>query len=431
MFYLKELILQLFFAHMPFVMFHVFYRDQPRNYTQKFIAVTSMICLFTSMTFGTSVAEGYFYDTRYIIMFFGLIFGGLQTGLLLLTEFILYRLYLGGPGTLTAMTTMLVTFPASYVLSRIYIRAGRKQMVVFGAGLFFAIVPILLVYLENPALVSSHQWLFYLVAIPLQNVLGCCLLISLFRKAAADKELFINYAQYDRVRAVSHMAASLVHEVRNPLTAVKGFLTLIREGATDRGRTERYIEICMSEIARTEYILSEYLAISKPIGDKLVPTDLGDLLSVTKDVMSPYANMHNVLLEIEHPQEQVWILANPDKMKQVLVNFIKNAVEACAEVPHGQGKVSLDLQMAARKVMLTIRDNGVGMSEEQAKRLGSIYFSTKATGTGLGMTFSYQLILSLGGSVSVKSAPGVGTEFKISLPIYARRDENVKEELEA
>lgn len=430
MFYLKELILQLFFAHMPFVMFHVFYRDQPRNYTAKFITVTSMICLFLSMTFGTSVVDGYFYDTRYIIMFFGLIFGGLQTGLVLLAEFILYRLYLGGSGALLALFTMLITFPVSYLLSRLYVRVERKRMITSGAGLFFAVIPIVLLYLENPATVSHHL-LFHLVAVPLQNVLGCCLLISLFRKAVADKELFINYAQNERVRAVSHMAASLVHEVRNPLTAVKGFLTLIREGATDRGRTERYIEICMSEIARTEYILSEYLAISKPIGDKLLPTNLGDLLSVTKDVMSPYANMHNVLLEIEHPEEQVWILANPDKMKQVLVNFIKNAVEACAEVPQGQGKVSLELQMAARKVTLNIRDNGVGMSEEQAKRLGSIYFSTKASGTGLGMTFSYQLILSLGGSISVKSAPGAGTEFKISLPIYARKDDHIKEELEA
>lgn len=429
MFYLKELILQLFFAHMPFVMFHVFYRDQPRNYTPKFITVTSMVCLFLSMTFGMSVVDGYFYDTRYIIMFFGLIFGGLQTGLVLLAEFILYRLYLGGSGALLALLTMLITFPVSYLLSRWYLRVERRRVITSSAGLFFAVIPIVLLYLENPASVTHHL-LFHLVAVPLQNVLGCCLLISLFRKAVADKELFINYAQNERVRAVSHMAASLVHEVRNPLTAVKGFLTLIREGATDRGRTERYIEICMSEIARTEYILSEYLAISKPIGDKLLPTDLGDLLSVTKDVMSPYANMHNVLLEIEHPEEQVWILANPDKMKQVLVNFIKNAVEACAEVPQGQGKVSLDLQMAARKVTLNIRDNGVGMSEEQAKRLGSIYFSTKASGTGLGMTFSYQLILSLGGSVSVKSAPGAGTEFKISLPIYARKDENIKEELE-
>lgn len=421
MIYLKEIIFQLFFAYMPFVMFNVFYRDRPRNYTRKFITFISMICLFLSMAFGASAASGYFYDIRHIIMFFGLIFGGLRTGLILLAEFVLYRLYIGGDGTLLAMITVMATFPVSYLLSRIYRYSIRKPLVILLAGIVFSVVPIIAVYLENPQSVIDHLT-FHLVVIPLQNAAGCWLLIFLFKKAVADKDLFISYAQNERVQAISHVAASLVHEVRNPLTAVKGFLTLIREGAADRGRTERYIEICMSEIARTEYILSEYLSISKPIADRQVPTDLQELLNITKDIMSPYANMHNVLLEIDDPVEPVWILANPDKIKQVLVNFIKNAVEACAEVPHGQGQVSLKLQMAARKVTLTIRDNGIGMSAEQAKRLGSVYFSTKSSGTGLGMTFSYQAILALGGAVAVHSEPGAGTEFTISLPICAKRD---------
>ncbi|WP_068787200.1 sensor histidine kinase [Paenibacillus phocaensis] len=419
---LKDIILQLFFAHMPFVMFSVYYRDQSRNYTQKFIVFTSMLCLFLSMTFGTSVVDGYFYDIRYTIMFFGMIFGGLQTAFALLAEFLLYRLYIGGDGTFSAMMIMLVTFPGSYLLYRIYRKSERKSLLLLLAGVFFSVTPLLIVYLENPESVIRNLS-FHLVVIPMQNLVGCWLLITLFRKAVTDKELFISYGQNERVRAISHVAASLVHEVRNPLTAVKGFLTLIRDGAADRGRIERYIEICMSEIARTEYILSEYLAISKPIGDKQEPTDLEELLRITKDVMSPYANMHNVLLEISHPPEPVWILANPDKMKQVLVNFIKNAVEACAEVPHVRGKVTLRLQMAARKVTLTIQDNGVGMTEEQAKRLGSIYFSTKSSGTGLGMTFSYQAILSFGGTVNVQSEPGAGTRFTISLPIYTRNEE--------
>ncbi|MGG6310926.1 ATP-binding protein [Paenibacillus macerans] len=430
MFFLKEVILQLFFALMPFVMFNVIYRDQPWNYTQKFIMMTSMICLFLSMTFGASVVTGYFYDIRYIIMFFGLIFGGLQTGLVLLVEFFLFRLYIGGEGTFIAMVIVTITFPVSYLLYRIYERTERKPLVLLLASLFFSVTPILLVYLENPASVINNL-VFHVFVVPVQNAVGCWLLITLFKKAVTDKDLFIGYAQNERVRAISHVAASLVHEVRNPLTAVKGFLTLIREGGADRGRTERYIEICMSEIARTEYILSEYLAISKPIGDKQVPTDLEELLRITKDVMSPYANMHNVLLEIEHPAEPVWILANPDKMKQVLVNFIKNAVEACAEAPQGQGRVSLRLQMTARKVTLAIQDNGIGMSEEQAKRLGSIYFSTKSSGTGLGMTFSYQAIMAIGGTVTVQSEPGVGTEFTISLPIYAKKDQEAKERDEA
>lgn len=421
--YLKEIILQLFFAHMPLVMFNLFYRDRTQNYTPKFIITTSMICLFLSMTFGVSVVPGYTYDIRYIILFFGLIFGGIKTGLILLAEFLLYRLYLGGDGTFVAMLITLITFPVSLVLYRIYQRTSRKLPVIIAAGLFFSAIPIGMVYLYNPESVLDHLF-FHIFVIPVQNSIGCWLLITLFKKAVTDKELYINYAQHERVRAISHVAASLVHEVRNPLTAVKGFLTLIREGVADREKTNRYIDICMSEIGRTEYILSEYLAISKPITEKQIPTNLQELLQITRDVMNPFANMHNVELEIEYPadEEPLWIMANPDKMKQVLVNFIKNAVEACSDAPQRQGRVILKLQPAARKATLSIKDNGIGMTEEQTRRLGSVYFSTKSGGTGLGLTFSYQAILSLGGTVAVSSEPGQGTEFTISLPLYAMRD---------
>jgi len=423
--FLKDIILQMFFAHMPFVMYNIFYRDQSRNYSKSFITLSSAICLFLSMTFGASVVHGYFYDIRYTIIFFGMIFGGLQTGFILLAEFLLYRLYIGGDGVFIAIVIMLMTFPGSYLLYRIYNQSEKRSLILLLAGVFFSITPLVAVYLKNPVSIIDNLT-FHMVVIPMQNLVGCWMLITLFRKAVIEKDLFISYAQNERVRAISHVAASLVHEVRNPLTAVKGFLTLIRDGVSDRGRIERYIEICMSEIARTEYILSEYLAISKPIGNKQEPTNLEELLRITKDVMSPYANMHNVLLEIVNPPEPVWILANPDKMKQVLVNFIKNAVEACAELPNTRGIVTLRLQVEARKVVLTIQDNGIGMTEEQAKRLGSIYFSTKSNGTGLGMTFSYQAILSFGGTVSVQSAPGAGTKFTISLPIY-NRGEKAKE----
>lgn len=131
--------------------------------------------------------------------------------------------------------------------------------------------------------------------------------------------------------------------------------------------------------------------------------------------MTPYANMNNVHLEVHKPEEPIWILANPDEIKQTLLNFIKNAVEACSEVPNG--KVSLRLKVDAKNVFLAIKDNGIGMNEEQINRLGSIYFSTKSSGTGLGLTFSYQVIRTLGGNISVQSEPRAGTLFTIILPL--------------
>jgi two-component system sporulation sensor kinase B len=411
---LNEILLQLFFALMPFVMFNVYYRDKTQNYNQKFINITSSLCLFLSMSCGASVINGIFFDIRYIIMFFGLVFGGLQTGFILLAEFVLYRFYLGGEGEWIAMIIMMLTFPVSILLHKIYQNSHRKTLIIFTAGIVFSLIPLIIIYQYNPNYVLENL-VFHILAIPVQNSVGIWLLITFFKKSVSDKDLFISYAQNEKVKAISHVAASLVHEVRNPLTTVKGFLTLIRESSLARDKVEHYIDICVDEIKRTEYILSEYLSISKPLTERQEPTDFIHQLQVIMDVMKPYANMNNVLLEIDKLVDPIWILANPEKIKQILVNFIKNAVEACSEVPNG--KVSVRLKVVAKKVLLTIKDNGIGMNEEQINRLGSIYFSTKTSGTGLGLTFSYQVIHAVGGTVSVRSEPRAGTTFTITLPL--------------
>lgn len=411
----KEIILQLFFALIPFLAFNVYYRDKPRNFSTRFVIVTSMICLFFSMTFGASAVSGYFYDIRYIILFFGLLFGGLKAGLLLLPEFVLYRLYLGGDGTWIAMLILLVTFPISLLLYKWYRSIDKKWMVTLSAGAVFSIVPIVFVYWYNPESIENHIW-FHVLVIPVQNFVGSWLLIWLFQKAAADKDMFIRYVQNEKVEVISQVAASLVHEVRNPLTAVKGFLTLIRESRLDQEKVNRYIGICISEMERTEYILSEYLAISKPLTDLQEATDLAHQLRITVEVMRPYANMNNVALELEAPREPVPILANPEKIKQILVNLIKNAIEACYAV--SDGKVTLDLRTEGSKAILTIEDNGIGMTEDQVERLGSVFFSTKSRGTGLGLNFSYQAVQGMGGTITLKSVHRAGTCFTITLPLY-------------
>lgn len=412
---IKEVILQLFFTLMPFLIFNVYYRDKAQNYSRKFIIITSMTCLFISMTFGASTDNGFFYDIRYVIQFFGLLFGGLQAGFILLAEFLLYRLYLGGKGIEAALMAVLITFPFSLVLYRWYRTARRKTFVILLAGTMFSVTPLLVLYFEFQESFLRNP-MFYLIFIPIQNLVGCWLLISLFQKAVKDKELFIKYVEQEKVEMIGQVAASLVHEVRNPLTAVKGFLKLIRESSLEREKVNRYIDICVSEMERTEFILSEYLSISKPLTDHKEPTDLSNLLQITTEVMRPYANMNNVGLEANISLLPVWILANPEKIKQILMNMIKNAIEACYESMNG--KVFLELLPADGKAILTIEDNGIGMTKDQIDKLGGVFFSTKSRGTGLGLNFSYQAIQAMGGSVSLNSVHREGTRFTITLPVY-------------
>ncbi|NMO95168.1 sensor histidine kinase [Paenibacillus lemnae] len=410
----KDILLQLLFALMPFVMYNVYYRNLEVNYSRQFIMITCSISLGMSMTFPSSMVEGLFFDVRYVIMYFGLMFGGLLTGLILLIEFSIYRLYLGGTGAADALLTMAITFPLSILLCSLYHKVKQKQLVTVMAGISFSALPLTFLYIHEPDYVFRYLS-FNILAIPVQNFIGIWLLVTLFTKSVTDKELYLKFIQNDKVEAINQVAASLAHEVRNPLTTVLGFLKLIRANAQSREKIERFIDISIEEIHRTEQILSDYLSMNKPLGVGRQQIDLISHLKTVVEVMTPYATMHNVSLQADFPAAVVMVSGNSTEMKQLIMNFLKNAIEACIEVSNAQ--VSISLKILPGQVQFEVRDNGVGMNTEQLSRLGSIYYSTKSTGTGLGLTFSYQAIRSMQGTVKAQSEPGSGTVFTISLPL--------------
>lgn len=170
----------------------------------------------------------------------------------------------------------------------------------------------------------------------------------------------------------------------------------------------------MEEIRRTEQILSEYLSISKPHLPFQQRIELTAQINSVVELMTSYANMSNVTLSTDSPPSHLYITGSPAELKQLLVNFIKNAIEACRDVDNGM--VNITVYEDAEQVAVEIKDNGVGMTPEQLSRLGSIYYSTKMSGTGIGLTFSYQAIRAMNGSVSVRSSPRSGTVFLITLP---------------
>ncbi|OOC59452.1 sensor histidine kinase [Paenibacillus ihbetae] len=411
---IKDTLLQLLFALMPSVVYSIYYRNLTVNYSRSFIIVICSLCLILSMTFASSVQAGLIFDIRYVIMFFGILFGGLTTGWILLVEFLIYRLYIGGSGVIDAIIILVITFPLSVMLASVYQRTRHRLWIVFTAGISFSVIPLTVLYITKPDYIMN-QLLFNILAIPVQNSLGIWLLITLFNKSVTDKELSLRYVQNEKAEAVNHVAASLAHEVRNPLTTVLGFLQLMKSGTFSPEKTNRFLEISMEEIRRTEQILSDYLSISKPAASIRQRLELISQMQAVVEVMTSYANMNNVALRIRCPQTPIFISGSTAELKQLLVNFIKNAIEASKDVT--KGTVEISIREEPPHVVIQIEDNGIGMTEEQLNRLGSIYYSTKMNGTGLGLTFSYQAIRAMNGSVSVSSEPLSGTTFVIRLPI--------------
>lgn len=222
--------------------------------------------------------------------------------------------------------------------------------------------------------------------------------------------------QAEKLAVVGELAAGVAHEIRNPLTSIKGFVQLIdlKKGSDV---PPLYIETILDELDRIEQIVGEMVVLAKPALEEKSQVDLSALLHDTVNLMSPQASMRNVVLRVELEPELPPIQAVRNQLKQVMINLIKNSIEAIRD----EGIVMVTATYQSENVLITVADNGKGISPEDLKKLGTPFFSTKDTGTGLGLMISYRIIQNHAGEISVESKLGVGTKFEIKLPVNSRK----------
>jgi two-component system sporulation sensor kinase B len=216
----------------------------------------------------------------------------------------------------------------------------------------------------------------------------------------------------EKVEVVSHLAASISHEVRNPLTTTRGFLQLLGESKAIPEVEKGYLTVAMQELDQAEAIIRNYLTFAKPAPEEIESLNIKMEMERALNIIVPLANMNT--LEISSQIEGCDIKGNSGLFQQVLVNLMKNGIEA---MPDG-GTLSIlgIVEKSLAKVIIT--DNGVGMNELQKTRLGEPYFSTKEMkGTGLGMMVVFRIVESMSGTVSVKSEIGKGTQITLAFPL--------------
>ncbi|GLG01263.1 hypothetical protein Alches_13020 [Alicyclobacillus hesperidum subsp. aegles] len=215
----------------------------------------------------------------------------------------------------------------------------------------------------------------------------------------------------EMLSAVGELAAGIAHEIRNPLTALKGFTKLIRTGS----HSESYLEIMHQELERIESIINELLVLSKPQALHFKPANLVDVIRDVVMLLETQALLNQVEIVFETATEELTIECVENQLKQVFINLVKNAIEA---MPNG-GVVSVNLALTADEdVLLTVQDQGVGIPEEKLARLGEPFYTTKDKGTGLGLMVSFKIVEQHGGTIRYRSAPGQGTTAEIRLPLH-------------
>ncbi|WDF50036.1 HAMP domain-containing sensor histidine kinase [Paenibacillus sp. KACC 21273] len=223
-------------------------------------------------------------------------------------------------------------------------------------------------------------------------------------------ELFNNELQRsEKMDIISELAASVAHEVRNPLQVTRGFLQLLQMNTDDKGR--EHLKIALEELDRASAIITDFLTFAKPEFDKVNTLNLAQEFQHIEGIMRPLATLAGGTITMNIP-ENIDIRGNSSKFKQALINIVKNSIEALPE----EGKIHIWAEQNDKEIEIHIQDNGSGMTEEELKRLGEPYFSNKTKGTGPGLMVTFRIIEALGGVLEFKSKKNVGTEAVIHLP---------------
>ncbi|MCP8968990.1 PAS domain S-box protein [Ectobacillus ponti] len=216
----------------------------------------------------------------------------------------------------------------------------------------------------------------------------------------------------EKLSVAGQLAAGIAHEIRNPITAIKGFIQLIRSGLGER---EEYFDIMVSEIERIEQILSELLLLAKPQAAKFERKDIKVLLAQVITLLDTQAILNNVEIVTQFQPGFTYISCDENQLKQVFINYIKNAIEA---MPRGGRLVIQVKRLGPDQISICFIDQGVGMSEEVLAKLGQPFYTTKENGTGLGFMISKKIIENHSGEVHITSKHQHGTTIEVQLPLH-------------
>src|SRR6266404_3172487 len=239
-------------------------------------------------------------------------------------------------------------------------------------------------------------------------------LVITFQDLTRMRSLEASSRRQDRLAAVGRVAASIAHEIRNPLAAMRGSIQVLRSEIGDDSTQAQLMEIILRESDRLNKIITDYLTYARPRAHSLVNVDLKELLSETFTLLRhDPAIRENHILETALPDRPVIVNADPSQLKQVFWNLARNALQA---MPDGGTYQATLEQRQNGKLYIVFADSGCGMSAEQVEHLFEP-FSSRTGGTGLGLSIVYQIIREHSGTINVSSREGQGTTITIGLPI--------------
>ncbi|WP_162287791.1 ATP-binding protein [Indiicoccus explosivorum] len=239
---------------------------------------------------------------------------------------------------------------------------------------------------------------------------------AISRDISYRKETENLIVQSEKLKLAGEMAAGVAHEVRNPLTVISGFVQMMHHDADHPYQS--FTKLILSEIERINLIISEFLILAKPQAAQFREVSLRETLQEVFLLYGPEFNMQGIIFHETWRHSDYVVNGEKNQLKQVFINLIRNAIEA---VGH-EGKISLLVEEREEGlVAVRLRDNGEGIPDDVLKKIFEPFYTTKASGTGLGLIISQRIVQDHGGSLAIRSKERKGTEVTVLLPITSKQ----------
>ncbi|MGG4483597.1 ATP-binding protein [Paenibacillus illinoisensis] len=259
---------------------------------------------------------------------------------------------------------------------------------------------------------------------PVRDELGeITALISVSRDITSRNRMEELLRRSEKLTTVGQLAAGVAHEIRNPLTTLRGFLQLQQE--TNK-LNHRHLDLMLSELDRINLIVGEFLILAKPQAVHFQERDIRFILGDVISLLDSQAHLHGVEFVLNASSDSAMVHCEENQLKQVFINLLKNGMEA---MPNGGSiRIRLDHDEELNRVRIEIKDEGIGIPEEMMPKLGEPFFTNKESGTGLGLMVSQRIIQSHKGMMDIKSVMNKGTTVIIDLPATKQLPESVDED---
>lgn len=414
----KDFLIQIAIVILPVLLYEIFrlsryHITEPKRSKSIigiFFNVSALLCLVYPVESGNEISSIHF---LMIIMMNGMLYGGWKVGISIFLTANIYWVLIDTPRWISYFQLFFYSI-IPLLLSKNWYKNSKETRILFGSLLctLYVTTNIILFITEKSFriltidLASVGVYLLTLTVFMFTMILQIYLLEFVYESAMIRLKVHRN----EKMNVVSELAASVAHEVRNPLTIVRGFIQLMKNDTTVKN--DNYYDLILTELDRAEEIINDYLNLSKPQKELDKKFNVSEMMKDVCSVMYPFAMLRKIEITTKM-SKNLHMYGDEMKLKQAVMNIMKNGIESM----EGQsGVLHINLYCDSENIIFQFQDNGVGMTKEQLKNVGQPFYSLKEKGTGLGLMVTFRIVEAHNGKIKYRSKLKKGTEVEVKIP---------------